>query len=1156
MSILPLLQTVQAQLRSSIQISTLIDVVEELVRNSLDAAATTIEVEVDFSKGYCSVGDDGVGIPANEFREEGYLAQLGCTSKRDSQHAYGRRGCFLSDLSSLSLISISSRQDGAQSAGLVIGVLSGVLSRQQSVGKDDYLESHGTRVVVHNLFGNLPVRFKHFALRYAQPNEDRRAFHGLERRLVSYLLASARPVNIRLRSRNGNLMYTHRAAHSIDRTLASSFALEAIESIFKQAGLVPKSGGAAWKLASAQAGGISIRAAICLLPSPSKHDQFIAIGHQPLSDSGHLSCLYDAVNQLFDLSEFGALLDDESKTARLGARRIPEYRQAQLKHKMAKGVDRWPRFHIRIDVKSSTVVDEFCNAKADATPIPTPIMAVVELLKSLFTTFLQSQNLKPKTQRGQRNDISQSQPARSVRKFSAPSVFDGWKRVKHSAEYEDPGIKHRMPFNSEDEPSAPEIILGEDVRLLLGDMEIDSDASSPLDDRSYGLILPAPPGREELSEREDAIHWTDPRINKVMYVNACNSLVLPHSSSASSSYASDKEPSLKKMAKRLGHPQSNRSALTDRLKHWPTAVYQFTREQPIQSINLHNDVQCGRAEQFSEPATNLHIATKDLANATVLAQIDAKFILTVVRQDGDAPALLMVDQHAADERIKVEQLFLQLCAPEAVELAVPLNFEVTREEEDRLLELQDYFANWAIGFEIDRSKEMISVTHLPAMIAERSLHPSEPILSVGLSSGHVYTYRLPSIGNGDDTVNSVTKQIHEPIVNGHGCGAHEHELGPPPIISSIRRSSTASENGLGSIEVVWKTRRHKGSCRDLAFSHDGSVSYSAGTDGLVKAYDTATGKVTWKIALPEIDEDAPSSMYALSPQALLLGTDEGKVYVYDLREAAGTRPSHEWAPHGNEPVNGFCPLPVGENSTSGFPKLWVSVGGSTLAVTDIRKGVLHTSEDQEVELTGCLMVQGLKKGGTSVGEKLVVGQADGVVSLWERGVWGDLDERIVIDRTNEGVDSLCEVPEGFGKEKLRRIDERIIATGLASGQIRFARIGRNRVLYNWEIVHDELEGVTALGFDVGCRLVSGGGQTIKIWTEAKGGPGGGRHTVNGKRLLDSEDSEDDEDEEDDYYEEEDSESYEDEKPSKRKKRKGNKGKDRSGGIALTFSGVF
>ena len=439
--------------------------------------------------------------------------------------------------------------------------------------------------------------------------------------------------------------------------------------------------------------------------------------------------------------------------------------------------------------------------------------------------------------------------------------------------------------------------------------------------------------------------------------------------------------------------------------------------------------------------------------------------------------------------------------------------------------------------------DTICTLPLSADLFAQAIHPSEPILTVGLSSGHVYAYRLPSI---DEEADEDEESSPPPYINGNG---------PAPIISSLRRSSNASENGLGSIEELWKTRRHKGSCRALCFSHDGNVSYSAGTDGLVKAFDTATGKVISKIAIPldEVtgDVDAPTVLHALSPQALLLGTDSGKLYLHDLREGrrgALGQATKTWTPHDEEHVNALCPLPIGENSTSGFPKQWVSVGGTTLAVTDIRKGVIQTSEDQDVELTSCLMVEGLKKGGTSVGQKLLVGQADGVVSLWEKGVWGDLDDRIVIDKTGDEVESMCEVPPGFGKGKLK-MNEKLVAAGLEGGRIRFARVGRNGVLDERDIVHDEMGGVIGLGFDIGGRLVGGGGQTIKIWTEAKGQPGGGRNGL-AKRNLDSDDS--DEDVMDD-----DSDMSQDDKPtSKRKKRKRNKGKDKSGGKALSFSGLL
>merc|ERR1712000_678750 len=406
------------------------------------------------------------------------------------------------------------------------------------------------------------------------------------------------------------------------------------------------------------------------------------------------------------------------------------------------------------------------------------------------------------------------------------------------------------------------------------------------------------------------------------------------------------------------------------------------------------------------------------------------------------------------------------------------------------------------------------------------IHPSEPLFAVGLSSGHVQAYKLPSDADAIDSASqdsseSPTKTTN--LINGHGSA---------PLTSSLRRSSSASvsESGLGSIDTIWSTKRHKGSCRCLTFSHDGDICYSAGTDGLVKSFMTETGKVVGKFAIPGVrDTDAPSVLHALSPQALLLGTDSGILYLLDTRQGGKeivSKASQTWNPHGEEHINALVPLPASEASTSGFPKQWVTVGGSTLAVTDLRKGTIATSEDQEIEPTSVSLVQGLKKGGTSVGEKVLVGQGDGVISLWERGVWGDQDERIVVDRTQSGIESMVEVPLEFGKGKLK-MNEKLVAAGLEDGAVKFLRVGRNGILSEWDVRHDEIEGVVGLDFDVAGRMVTGGGQTIKVWTEAKGVPGGGRQAS--KRAMDSDGSEDDEEEHYDSSDEEDK--------SKRKKRK-------------------
>lgn len=442
--------------------------------------------------------------------------------------------------------------------------------------------------------------------------------------------------------------------------------------------------------------------------------------------------------------------------------------------------------------------------------------------------------------------------------------------------------------------------------------------------------------------------------------------------------------------------------------------------------------------------------------------------------------------------------------------------------------------------------DIICTLPLKSDLFAQAVHPSEPLFAVGLSSGHVQAYKLPSDTDAlDDSSqdSSASPPRTANLINGTDSA----------ITPSLRRSSTASvsESGLGSIDKVWATRRHKGSCRCLTFSHDGQICYSAGTDGLVKAFTTETGRVVSKIGIPtsigDGGMDGPTVLHALSPQALLLGTDSGKLYLQDLRQDGrdiAARASQTWTPHGDEHINALVPLPAGEASTSGFPKQWVSVGGTTLTVTDLRKGTVATSEDQEVELTSVVMVQGLKKGGTSVGEKVLVGQGDGVVSLWERGVWGDLDERLVVDRGGLSIDSLAEVPFGFGSGKLK-MNEKLVAAGLEDGRVRFMRVGRNGVMPDMDAKHDEIDGVVALGFDVEGRMISGGGQTVKVWTEAKGLPGGVRsgpakHDISSDEASDESDVQDSSDEDD--------------RPkSKRKKRKRNKGKDKSGGKALDFS---
>jgi WD repeat-containing protein 55 len=291
--------------------------------------------------------------------------------------------------------------------------------------------------------------------------------------------------------------------------------------------------------------------------------------------------------------------------------------------------------------------------------------------------------------------------------------------------------------------------------------------------------------------------------------------------------------------------------------------------------------------------------------------------------------------------------------------------------------------------------------------------------------------------------------------------------------------------------------------------------------------------------------DPPALLNILTPQILLLATDSSALYLYDIRDSkplpSSSSPAQTYRPH-DDYISSLTPLPPSDTSTSGLPKQFLTTGGTTVAVTDLRKGVISRSEDQEDELTSSIFVSGLKSGATSQGEKVLVGAAGGVLTLWEKSVWDDQDERIVVDRIGEAVESLAKVPEGVGG-LAHHGQQKLVAAGLGNGRVRFVRVGPNRVVPGMDVKHDEIEGVVALGFDVAGRMVSGGGQIVKVWREA---PESKVTSVDGGMRGAGNDGGEDSDKE---------VSSDDEKPkSKRKKRKRGKGKDQSSAFeAMAFN---
>jgi len=302
------------------------------------------------------------------------------------------------------------------------------------------------------------------------------------------------------------------------------------------------------------------------------------------------------------------------------------------------------------------------------------------------------------------------------------------------------------------------------------------------------------PNKSAYVVQDETIEWTDPLSNDTYLVNGRTGAAIRQEeidvrfpSGRTNIISLPKRVTLKSLKSSMMQDFGKGDA-PEFLRNWANPVFQtavddirkMTFGLPLESSpqkpggTKHS---CGHVHS-NDASTSITIQVSNklsreaLRSAKVIAQVDKKFVLvqmpvatrehtaTTGKEDQPAGLLVLIDQHAADERCKVEALLAELCAParegttnhtaslgrrpsvEFQNLKKLISFEVPNAEADLFRLYQERFAKWAISYDIVpaatsgalagamHTSRIIRVRTLPAVIAERS--QLEPNILVSL----------------------------------------------------------------------------------------------------------------------------------------------------------------------------------------------------------------------------------------------------------------------------------------------------------------------------------------------------------------------------------------------------------------------------------------
>lgn len=759
---------------------------------------------------------------------------------------HGGRGAFLASLSAMSLLTMTSHHHLHHSHNTLTMHKSSVVSRQTPSPPQFHLTSfnHGTRVVMRDLFGNMPVRVKQRAISAEKQQGNSKEWDELRRDVVLLLLAWPKRVAVAVQDvgTNEKLLIRGSTPSSVP---TDQIDISTVCTILSQGSLISVEDKPFWVSARASTQKISISGAISLIPSATKQAQFISFGIHPLVSHDARSVFHDEMNQMFLNSAFGndeegIELDDSEidRRARDGRYKRDGYTNKELRGGK-KGVDRWPMFYINIQQNATLTegksldIDDILDDKGNS------LGAIVELLQAMIWEFLTKHHFRPKASRGRRwkkitsdtiakaPELEPSKPSAELALNMQPTAqlgnanrkasknmplekmklplsrlppsrvdipFDVWTRIKSGSRPTTFSIPEKVqtgfdeaviiprPFSAPPcsagsaLSSVPEPTLRSATSLLSRNGKIirrpfEDVAISTGQSRTSAAASSKPHNHSD-EQSEDLIAWINPVTKVKSLVNQRTGLTVrasPGISNNTLSSTARRLPDQEKLKRNILPLTKEPSPwLNNILETWNNPVFCPTEpsiprvsfdgpEAGTQEI-LHgghhhcSQIDIDRAFKESSAGIDGRISKAALHRADVVSQVDNKFILVKLEPASMPTAadtegggmLVLIDQHAADERVRIETLWEEFFKPLSMGTTIPIassvatklldkpiTFEISLKETRVLHKHKEHFTRWGIIFDLppnitqsetafkSTTMQRLAVRSLPPGIIER-----------------------------------------------------------------------------------------------------------------------------------------------------------------------------------------------------------------------------------------------------------------------------------------------------------------------------------------------------------------------------------------------------------------------------------------------------